>query len=148
MTAVDVSADALVVASKNTARHGVSGRVRLLESDLLSAVSEPLDLIVSNLPYIPDAEVPSLQPEVSQFEPSVALGGGPDGLSHIRRLLTQAQAMLSPQGAVMLEINPPQSAVLPSEAREAFPGAGVRVVKDLAGLDRVVVIDLSGRMAE
>lgn len=145
--AVDVSADALAVASENVARHGVNDRVRLLESDLLSAVSEPLDLIVANLPYIPDAEVPSLQPEVSRFEPPAALGGGPDGLSIIRRLLSQAQSLLAPRGAVMLEINPPQSAVLPSEVRDAFPGAEVRVVKDLAGLDRVVVIDLSGRPA-
>ena len=145
--ATDVSPEALQVAAENAARNGVGDRIRFLESDLLSSVSEPLDLIVANLPYIPDAEVPSLQPEVWQFEPCVALGGGPDGLSLIRRLLAQAQAMLSPHGAIMLEINPPQSAALPSEACDAFPGADVRVVKDLAGLDRVVVIDLSGRTA-
>ena len=72
------------------------------------------------------------------------LGGGPDGLSLIRRLLAQAQPVLSPQGAIMLEINPPQSATLLREAQETFPGAEVRVVQDLAGRDRVVVIDLSG----
>ena len=135
------------MAAENAARNGVKDRVRFLESDLLAEVSGPLDLILANLPYIPDAEVPSLQPEVSQFEPAVALGGGPDGLSLIRQLFTQAQALLSSEGAIMLEINPPQSAVLPSEARDAFPGAEVRVIKDLAGLDRVVVIDLSRRPA-
>ncbi|MDE2803134.1 MAG: protein-(glutamine-N5) methyltransferase, release factor-specific, partial [Chloroflexota bacterium] len=119
--------------------------VRLLESNLLSGVTEPVDLVVANLPYIPDAEVASLQPEVRLFEPQVALGGGPDGLSLIRRLLRQAQDSLSARGAVMLEINPPQSATLPDEARALFPGADVRVVRDLAGLDRVVVIDLAGR---
>ncbi len=143
--AVDVSRDALAVAAENAARHSVGERVRLLEADLLSAVSEPLDLVVANLPYIPDTEVASLQPEVRLFEPQVALGGGPDGLSLIRRLLRQAQARLSPRGAVMLEINPPQSATLPDEARALFTGADVRVVRDLAGLDRVVVIDLAGR---
>ena len=102
---------------------------------------------MANLPYIPDADVPSLQPEVSQYEPRIALGGGPDGLSLIRRLLAQAQPVLSPQGAIMLEINPPQSAGLPREAQDAFPAADVRVVQDLAGRDRIVVIDLSGRRA-
>ena len=75
---------------------------------MLTAVSGTLDLIVANLPYIPDADVPSLQPEVSQYEPRIALGGGPDGLSLIRQLLAQAQHVLSPQGAIMLEITRPR----------------------------------------
>jgi release factor glutamine methyltransferase len=117
----------------------------LIESDLLSAVTEPVDLIVANLPYIPDADVPSLQPEVRDHEPRIALGGGPDGLALIRQLLRQARTVLSTRGAIMLEINPPQSAALPAEALAMFPGARVRVVRDLAGIDRVVVIDLAGR---
>ena len=145
--AVDVSTDALAVAAENADRHGIAGRVRLLESDLLSAVTGPVDLIVANLPYIPDAEVPSLQPEVRDFEPQIALGGGADGLALIRRLLRQARTALTPRSAIMLEINPPQSATLPDEARAMFPGAAVRVVRDLAGMDRVVVIDLAGRAA-
>lgn len=148
--AVDVSPAALAVAAENAERNGVGERVRLLEADLLSGdllstVTGHVDLIVANLPYIPDAEVPSLQPEVRLFEPRVALSGGPDGLSLIRRLLVQAKAALSARGAVMLEINPPQSASLPDQARAVFPGADVRVVRDLAGLDRVVVIDLARR---
>lgn len=147
LLALDVSPAALAVARENAERLGVAGRVSLVQSDLLSALSEPVDLIVANLPYIPDAEVSSLQPEVRLHEPPVALGGGPDGLSLIRRLLAQAQSLLSPDGAVMLEINPPQAAVLPDEARSMFPAAHVRVVRDLAGLDRVVLIDLLGRSA-
>ncbi len=145
--ALDVSPEALTVARENAERLRVVDRMRLLESDLLSAVSGPADLIVANLPYIPGAEVPSLQPEVRLHEPQIALGGGPDGLSLIRRLLAQARSLLSPKGAIMLEINPPQSATLPSEALAIFPGADVRIVRDLAGLDRVVVIDLLGRPA-
>ena len=145
--ALDISRDALKVAAANAEIHGVADRLQLLESDLLTAVSGTLDLIVANLPYIPDADVPSLQPEVSQHEPRIALGGGPDGLSLIRLLLAQAQPVLSPQGAIMLEINPPQSAGLPREAQDAFPTADVRVVQDLAGRDRIVVIDFSGRRA-
>ncbi|MCY4624369.1 MAG: peptide chain release factor N(5)-glutamine methyltransferase [Chloroflexi bacterium] len=145
--ALDVSPNALAVARDNAARLSVAGRVRLLQSNLLSAISEPPDLIVANLPYIPDADVPTLQPEVRLHEPTVALGGGPDGLTLIRQLLVQAQSLLSPRGAIILEINPPQSAALPAEAQDLFPGAVVRVVQDLAGLDRVIVIDLLGRPA-
>ena len=145
--ATDISTDALRAAAENVTRNAVLDRVQLFESDLLSAVSGPVDLIVANLPYIPDAEVPLLQPEVRDFEPQIALGGGADGLALIRRLLRQAQTALSPRGAIMLEINPPQSATLPDEARAMFPGAAVRVMRDLAGMDRVVVIDLAGRAA-
>ena len=145
--ALDVSPDALAVARGNAERLGVADRVRLWESNLLSAVSGPVDLIVANLPYIPDVEVPSLQPEVRLHEPPVALGGGPDGLWLIRRLLVQAQSLLSPKGAIMLEINPPQSATLPADALAMFPGADVRVVRDLEGLDRVVAIDFLRRPA-
>ena len=143
--AVDVSPDALRVAAQNAARHGVEPRVRLIESDLLSAVTEQVDLILANLPYIPDDEVPSLQPEVSHYEPKAALGGGPDGLSYIRGLLAGAPSVLSAAGAVMLEFNPPQSETLLREAAAAFPNAAVRIVQDLAQLDRALVIDLSGR---
>ena len=145
--ATDVSNDALQVAGENAKRNNVLDRVHLVDSDLLSAITEPVDLIVANLPYIPDAEVPSLQPEVREYEPRIALGGGPDGLALIRRLLRQARTRLSPRGAVMLEINPPQSAALPGEARAMFPGADVRVVRDLAGMDRVVVIEPGGGAA-
>ncbi len=145
VVATDISPDALRVAAENVTRNGVGDRVHLIESDLLSAVTGQVDLIVANLPYIPDAEVSSLQPEVSQYEPSVALGGGPDGLALICRLLAQAPTVLSRDGAVMLEINPVQSAVVPREAVALFPSAEVRVIKDLTGDDRVVVVDLSGR---
>ncbi|MCH8940354.1 MAG: peptide chain release factor N(5)-glutamine methyltransferase [Chloroflexi bacterium] len=143
--ATDLSPDALAVARQNIERHDVANQVHLQEGDLLSGYDGKLDLIVSNPPYIPDGEVPGLQPEVALHEPSAALGGGPDGLSIIRRLMDQAAELLSPNGALMIEFNPPQSSVLMSEAKRLWPNAGCRVVKDLAGLDRVLVVELEGQ---
>ena len=143
--ATDLSPDALAVARQNIERHDVANQVHLQEGDLLSGYDGKLDLIVSNPPYIPDGEVPGLQPEVALHEPSAALGGGPDGLSIIRRLMDQAAELLSPNGALMIEFNPPQSSVLLSEAKRLWPNAGCRVVKDLAGLDRVLVVELEGQ---
>ena len=144
VVATDISAEALTVARQNAERHNVQNRIQFVEGDLLTGVEGKLDLIVSNPPYIPDGEVPGLQPEVARYEPSMALGGGPDGLSIIRRLLAQASNLLSPDGAIMIEFNPPQSNPLLSEAKRLWPDAECRVVQDLAGLDRVLVIELKG----
>jgi release factor glutamine methyltransferase len=145
VVATDVSADALAVARQNVEQHNAQSQVQLVECDLLSGVEGPIDIIVSNPPYIPDGDISTLQPEVADYEPQVALVGGTDGLAIIRRLLEQASKVLSPNGAVMLEFNPPQSEALLSIARSIWPDAEPRVVKDLAGLDRVLVVELEGR---
>ena len=138
--AIDVSASALGVAEANVQRHGVQGRVGLLHGSLLEPLTRPVDLIVANLPYVRDEEIAGLQPEVRDQEPREALAGGPDGTAPLRALLAQAPARLGPGGAVMLEMDPRQRKALTRAARLAFPGASVRVARDLAGLDRIVVI--------
>ncbi len=148
IVATDTSAEALGVAKQNAERHNVQSRIQFVEGDLLTDVEGAFDLIVSNPPYIPDEEVPSLQPEVAHYEPSSALRGGPDGLSIIRRLLEQASSRLSPKGAIIIEFNAPQSTVLLSEARSLWPDAVCRIVQDLAGLDRVLVIEREERAKE
>ena len=145
VVATDISPDALVVARQNVERHDVADQVHLHECDLLSGNDGKLDLIVSNPPYIPNGELPGLQPEVTHHEPFAALGGGPDGLLVIRLLMEQALDLLLPNGALMIEFNPPQSNVLLSEAKRLWPNAECRIVKDLAGLDRVLVVELKGR---
>ena len=145
ITATDISAEALVVASQNVERHNVQNQVSLIACDLITVHSGIFDLIVSNPPYIPDAEIPSLQPEVAHKEPTIALAGGLDGLSIIRRFLKQAHSLLSPNGAIMVEFNPPQRAALISTAHSILPDARCRVIKDLAGLDRLLVIELEKR---
>jgi release factor glutamine methyltransferase len=138
--AIDASAAALEVAASNLQRHGVRDRVTLLHGSLLEPLTGPVDLMVANLPYVRDGEIAELQPEVRDWEPRGALAGGPDGTALLRALLAQAPAHLRPGGAVMLEMDPRQRREIDGAAGTALPGASVRVVVDLAGRDRVLVI--------
>ena len=138
--AVDILAGALEVARANAARYHLTDRVRFLQGDLLGPLSEPVDVIVANLPYVALDEWPNLAPDIVQFEPPVALTGGADGLAVIRRLLEQAPAMLRPQGVVLLEIGASQGAAVAALAGRHFPGAFVEVVSDYGYHDRIVRI--------
>jgi release factor glutamine methyltransferase len=138
--AIDSSADALAVAEENCRRHQVLDRVVLSHGDLLEPLAEPVGLIVANLPYVSQEEMKSLAPDITQYEPAAALDGGVDGLDHIRRLLEQAGPCLRPSGMICLEIGASQAIAVNHLARKEFPGASVALVRDLAGLDRVVVI--------
>jgi release factor glutamine methyltransferase len=136
--AVDISPDALALARQNVERHGLDGRVWLLQGDLLDLLNEPVDMIISNPPYTILAEIDE---GVRLHEPHLALDGGMDGLDVYRRLLHQAPARLRPGGAVLLEIGATQAVAVMDLGRRAFPDAIISVHQDLAGLDRVVVID-------
>lgn len=137
--AVDRSAGALAVAHENARRHGVEGRITLIQGDLLSAVAGPVDLIVANLPYIPTEEIPTLQPEV-QHEPRLALDGGPDGLDLYRRLWTQAATALDARGGLFGEIAASQGVVAEHSAAAAFPDRSIKILPDLAGRDRIIAV--------
>lgn len=136
VTAIDLSSAALVVARRNAERHGVADRVRFCVQDLLDPAPEPADLICANLPYIPSRDVDEL--DVSVHEPRLALDGGPDGLDLIRRLLAQAPAVLKPGAGLLLEIEARQGPAALALCAAVLPGAAVRCVPDLAGLDRVI----------
>jgi release factor glutamine methyltransferase len=136
--AIDISPEALVLAQQNVERHGLVGRVRLLQGDLLEPVTAPVDLIVSNPPYTVLADIDE---GVRRYEPHLALDGGTDGLELYRRLLAQAPAKLRPGGSMLLEIGATQAAAVTQLARRWFPAAAISVHQDLAGRDRVVVID-------
>lgn len=136
--ATDISPEALALARWNVERHGVADRVRLLQGDLLDPLDAPIDLIVSNPPYTILSEIDE---GVRRYEPRQALDGGADGLDVYGRLLAQAPAKLRPYGAILLEIGATQAAAVLELARRSLPGASIGVYQDLAGLDRVVVID-------
>jgi len=138
--ATDASPAALEVAARNCHRHGVEDRVHLLLGHLLEPLPEPVDLIVANLPYVSEAEWTQLPPEISCYEPREALYGGHDGLDHIRSLLAQARGHLRLEGAILLEIGATQGQAVSALARHYFPTAKVEVIKDYAGLDRVVMV--------
>lgn len=138
--ATDVSSGAIDVARVNCTRHGVNGRVDLLLGDLLDPLSRSVDLIVANLPYVKDADIPQLMPEIRDFEPVAALAGGVDGLDKVRLLLAQSKGHLLPRGAVMLEIGLGQAEEAVSIAARHFPESKVDLLKDFAGIERVLWI--------
>lgn len=139
VTATDASAEALALARSNAAAAGVSARIEVEQRDLLEDAAE-FDVIVANLPYISAADWEALPPEIRDHEPWQALVGGARGTEAIERLLMQAPRHLAPTGVLAVEIGAGQAAHLVSDARQHFPDADVCVIKDMAALERVVVV--------
>jgi release factor glutamine methyltransferase len=146
--ATDVSDDALAVASQNVWRYGVGEQVQTLPGSLLDPLSEPVDIVVANLPYVATEDLPTLPPQVRDFEPMVALDGGPGGLEVIGALVCslaeneRTRARLNPGSRVYLEIGADQGPRLRSMVEELLPQARLELLMDYAGLDRVAVIAL------
>ena len=137
--AVDLSALALEAAADNAARHRVGERLALLHGSWFAPVPpQRFDLIVSNPPYIASAVVETLAAEVREFDPRLALDGGPDGLAPYRIIAGSATDWLAADGRVIVEIGHDQGAAVMALFLEAGFEA-VQVHQDLAGLDRVVV---------
>ena len=135
-TALDLSPAALQVARENARRLGVS--VEFIESDLFAEVQGTFDLIVSNPPYIPTAAIEQLSEEVRLHDPRMALDGKEDGLYFYRKIIGESGRYLNPGGWLMFEIGSDQADAVAKMLREKL-FTGVRVIRDLAGLDRVVV---------
>jgi release factor glutamine methyltransferase len=142
MVATDIELGALRVARNNACDHDVISHVRFLQSDLLSSLSTQFDLICANLPYIPTDELAEL--DVAKREPSAALDGGVGGLQMINRLMAQIPSALAPAGRLLLEIGAEQSEEVRRITHNSLPSAHVDVVQDLAGRDRLLVIDQTG----
>ncbi len=140
IVATDVSPQALSLARRNAERHGVAGRIRFLEGDLLEPLDAPVDVIAANLPYVRSGDFEAAPPEIRQHEPRLGLDGGPDGLRLIERLLRQAPSRLKGGGALFIEIGEEQGEAARMLATESFPQARIEVRKDLSGLDRVLVV--------
>jgi release factor glutamine methyltransferase len=139
--ATDSSRDALAVAESNALASGVADRMEFRHGDLLAPITERVDIVCANLPYLPDKSVERWVGERNSlaFEPRVAVVAGSDGLSVIRRCIHDLPRVLAPQGAALFECDPPQVVVV----LEALEGVGLRarVLRDLAGADRVVVAE-------
>ncbi len=135
---VDVSEEALAVARENAASLGLEGRAAFLRGDWTVLLEdESFDLVVSNPPYIPSAEIETLDPEVRAFEPRIALDGGPDGLAAYRDLAPQILRVLKPGGMFALEVRVGQSEAVQS-LMKAAGATDLIVAKDYGGRDRVV----------
>jgi release factor glutamine methyltransferase len=149
--ATDISAAALEVAKKNAVRHAVDSRLELLQGDLLAPlIDHPaggglgLHYLVSNPPYIPDAEwnAPDMVGRnVRDFEPHTALRGGPDGLQFVRPLIEKGPERLRPRGLLLIEIAAATARPATKLLREhaLMDPDSVRIVKDHEGLERVLV---------
>jgi len=140
VVATDLSELALTIAAENSERLSLSERVTVAHGDLFAAL-EPglrgtLDVIVSNPPYVPSADVPDLPAEVAGFEPHLALDGGADGLDVYRRLLAESIEWLRPGGLLGVELDERMVQIAAGEAKKWYEE--VRVVRDLTGRDRIV----------
>ncbi len=140
LTAVDRSPEALAVARKNAAKHGVAERIRFLEGDLFGPIpaGETFDFVLSNPPYIPHGDIPGLAVGVRDYEPHLALDGGPDGFAVFDRLVDEARQFLKPGGYLIVEIGAPQE----KRARErigSFTGYELgKTIPDGSGHPRVL----------
>ena len=132
----DISGEALIIAKENAVRNGV--QADFIETDLFPGGEEKFDIIVSNPPYIVSKVVPELMPEVREYEPKLALDGGADGLDFYRRIIKQAPAYMKEKSVLCFEIGYDQGKAVSSLMKEeGF--VNVRVIKDYADLDRIVV---------
>ena len=140
VTAIDISHAALDVAAGNAKQHGVADRIEFIESDLFAALppERRFDFIVSNPPYVAEAEMERLAADVRKFEPRAALLAGPRGTEVIESLIPQAAERLLPGGHLLLEISP----MIHDAVRhllEADPRFEIGpTIKDMARLPRVV----------
>lgn len=147
IAATDISRDALEIASQNAKRHDVDQRIEFLLADIapwrvFQLEGRMFNLILSNPPYVPTEEFPSLQPEVRDFEPRPALDGGPHGLVVIQKLVTETSPFLTPGGHLLVEIGEGQAA----EAIELARRCGfshVHIKRDLRGVERILVAQKS-----
>jgi release factor glutamine methyltransferase len=139
-TAVDISDEALVIARQNVEKNNFTDRIELRQSNLFSALNpeEKFDLIVSNPPYIASAEIETLQAEVRDHDPRLALNGGADGLDFYRSIAAEAPKHLAQGGQLMVEFGDGQAESL----RVLFTSRGwtvLKILRDLSQRDRILI---------
>jgi release factor glutamine methyltransferase len=145
VVATDLSAEALTVARRNAERHQVSGRIEFRQDDVLSRSGGRFDAIVANPPYISDHDVDTLQPEVRDHEPRIALAGGPDGLDILRTLVRQSAVRLKSSGILLFEFGFGQAQAVTELVAGTPDLALIELREDLQGIARTAVVRRSGR---
>jgi len=140
MTATDLSIEALEVARENAKRAGVSHPIGFVRGDLLSPFrqGEVFDLILSNPPYLSEAEIESLSREIREYEPMMALLGGRDGLEFYKRVIPQIPSYLKKGGWLLLEVGHTQARRVFELIEQVSSFGELGTVRDLAGIERVV----------
>jgi release factor glutamine methyltransferase len=138
---IDTSRAALALARRNAGAHGVAGHIAFVQGSLLAPLRGQIDLIVANLPYVPTRLYRKLPPELREHEPEVALHAGRRGTALIEALLAQAPALLRPGGLLLAEHAWNQGQRLRPAAQAAFPRARIATKRDLAGQERMLVVE-------
>jgi release factor glutamine methyltransferase len=140
VVATDISLEALRVAASNARRHQVEDRVHYVQTDLAAGLRLTADLIVSNPPYVPEPDGPTLPLDVAGYEPPIALFGGSDGMTVVDRLLATVTPLLAPGGALIFEFGyGKDDEIRASAEREGW--RLVRVRHDLQGIERTAVLE-------
>jgi release factor glutamine methyltransferase len=140
LTASDISSAAVRLALVNAIRHDVHSRIHFLQADLLPPINRPYDLICANLPYIPTDTLMDLK--IFGREPTLALDGGADGLTIIRRLLEECRNQIAPGGCILLEIEASQGSLVRKLAEKLFPTGQIQIWTDLEGRERLLEINM------
>jgi release factor glutamine methyltransferase len=145
-TGIDLSSSALEVAQRNAHMAGVASRASFRHGDWHRGLGETFDLVVSNPPYIPTAQIEELSNEVKKFDPQIALDGGPDGLDAYRTILNGLTAYLAPGAWIVFETGHDQTKAVAELMRETLllTSAGPEILRDLAGLPRCVAAQAQG----
>jgi release factor glutamine methyltransferase len=139
---IDLIPAAAALAARNARRNALDHRATFLAGNWTNAIDATFDLVLSNPPYIPSADIPALMPEVAAHEPGSALDGGPDGLDAYRTLLARLPALLAPDGTAILELGIGQSEPVAALAEAAgFPPPDLR--HDLGGIARAIILKKS-----
>ncbi len=137
---VDCAPEAAALAARNAARNGLGGRAAFLAGDWAQALDGRFDLVLSNPPYIPAADITGLMPEVARHEPRSALDGGDDGLDAYRRICAALPRLLAPGGFALLELGQGQDAAVSALAMaQGLHVAGLHA--DLSGISRAILLD-------
>jgi release factor glutamine methyltransferase len=142
IVAVDLSLPALQVARENAKLNQVEKQLHFVQGDMLTGIpgaSEKLDLVVSNPPYVSQAEFHQLPREILDYEPRHALDGGPDGLAAVRQIIAEAPVVLRRGGGLLLEMGDGQAETVSILVRESQKYKSFRILKDYRGIDRVLV---------
>ena len=140
--ATELSTKALEVADINRHKHGVSERVHLLQGNLLEPLNTPVDIIVSNPPYLKTSELTDAAKEIKK-EPTEALDGGINGLETINCLLEKAPSHLKNEGHILVEISPEQLKKVIQICRTNFQSSIISSIKDMQNLHRIVHVEIT-----
>ena len=136
-TSVDINIKALEVAKENAKINSVFDRINFIESDIFQNVNEKFDMIISNPPYIPSKDIQNLMTEIKDNEPITALDGGLDGLDFYKKIVFESRNYLNNNGFIIFEIGYDQAKEVSNILKNSFKN--IKVFKDLANLDRVVL---------